>query len=216
VLLQVWDTGCGIAENDIGKIFDEFYQVGNPQRNREAGLGLGLSICQRAMALLGGEIGCRSTLGRGSVFELSIPIDQEQLPIEHFSVQHELDSKPDKRLFKNKRVVVLEDDQLVAEGMINLLQGLGAHVLHFQNAEVALLHEGTVEADYFVVDYALERELTGAAFLRAVQSKTAKPIKGVIVTGETSSRFIEGIADLPWPVLHKPISFHQLAGALKS
>ena len=85
VLLQVWDTGCGIAEADIDKIFDEFYQVNNPQRNREAGLGLGLSIGQRAMALLGDKINCHSEVGRGSVFEFMLPLDMDHQRVEHFS-----------------------------------------------------------------------------------------------------------------------------------
>lgn len=214
VLLQVWDTGCGIAEADIGKIFDEFYQVGNPQRNREAGLGLGLSICQRATALMRSEITCRSTPGRGSVFELPIPLDQDRQVVERFSSRRKSYVVSDESLFEGKRIAVLEDDQLVAEGMVSLLQGLGADILYFQNAEEALKHEDITTADYFVVDYSLSKELTGTAFLQALQGKTEKPIKGVIVTGETSLNFIEGIADLPWPVLHKPVNHSMLAAAL--
>jgi len=216
VLLQVWDTGCGIEDKDIGKIFDEFYQVGNPQRNREAGLGLGLSICQRAMSLLGGEITCRSSLGRGSVFELSIPLDQEHQAVEKFIEPRESDVILDAHVFEGKRVVLLEDDYLVAEGMAKLLQGRGADVLHFSNAKEALRHKDIAAADYFVVDYSLGHGLTGIAFLQALQGKTEKPIKGVIVTGETSLNFIEGIADLPWPVLHKPINYAKLSSVLSS
>jgi len=83
VLLQVWDTGIGIAGTDLPNIFDEFFQVSNPQRNREAGLGLGLSIAQRAVALLGGRIACRSLPGRGSVFEFSLPLDDRNTRRRH-------------------------------------------------------------------------------------------------------------------------------------
>jgi PAS domain S-box-containing protein len=216
VLLQVWDTGCGIAEADIDKIFDEFYQVSNPQRNREAGLGLGLSICQRAIALLDGEITCRSNFGRGSVFELSLPLDREQQAVEHVAEPGEFKVVSDKNLFDGKRIVVLEDDWLVAEGMIHLLEGVGAEVLHFENAEEAFMRKDIASADFFVVDYSLGSDLTGAAFLQALQSKSSTPVKGVIVTGETSSKFIEGIAGMPWPVLHKPINYAKLAAALSS
>ena len=72
------------------------------------------------------------------------------------------------------------------------------------------------DADYFVADYSLGEELTGAEFLQEMQRKAGYPIKGVIVTGETSSRFIEGIAGLPWPVLHKPVNYAKLAAALSS
>lgn len=214
VLLQVWDTGCGISQENLEKIFDEFYQVGNPQRDREAGLGLGLSICQRAMGLLGERITCRSKLGRGSVFEFSLPLDHDHQMIEHFPEPGNTSELPN--LFYGKRIVVLEDDWLVAEGMINLLQGVGAEVLHFQNAEDAFKHKEIAAADYFVVDYSLGKEITGVAFLQAMESMTGKAIKGVIVTGETSSKFIEGIAGLSWPVLHKPINFAKLTAALNT
>jgi PAS domain S-box-containing protein len=215
VLLQVWDTGCGIVQADIDKIFDEFYQVGNPQRNREAGLGLGLSIGRRAMALLGNKITCSSEVGRGSVFELMLPLDMEHQRVEHFSEPENAGEAADKNMFDGKRIVVLEDDKLVAEGLICLLQGVGAEVLHFHNAEEAL-QQGDIAAEYFLVDYSLGTKLTGAEFLQEIQRRSGKPIKGVIVTGETSSTFIEGIAGLSWPVLHKPVNYAKLAAALNS
>ena len=52
----MWDTGVGIAESDLGRIFDEFVQLGNPERDRRKGLGLGLSIARRSVALLGSGI----------------------------------------------------------------------------------------------------------------------------------------------------------------
>jgi len=63
VLFQVWDTGMGISDEHIKHIFDEFYQVSNPQRDRSGGLGLGLAISKRAIKLLGSEIRCRSQTG---------------------------------------------------------------------------------------------------------------------------------------------------------
>ena len=215
VLLQVWDTGCGIAEADIDKIFDEFYQVGNPQRNREAGLGLGLSIGQRAIALLSGKINCRSEVGRGSVFEFMLPLDMEDQGVEHFSEPDKAGKVADQSLFDGKRVVVLEDDVLVADGLICLLQGVGAEVMHFPNAEEALQHDG-IAADYYLVDYSLGMKLTGAEFLQEMQRRTGNPIKGIVVTGETSSRFMEGISGLPWPVLHKPVNYAKLVAALSA
>ena len=68
VRLEVWDTGCGIAEHERERVFDEFYQVGNPERLRSAGLGLGLSIVRRLTRLLGIELRMTSRLVRGSRF----------------------------------------------------------------------------------------------------------------------------------------------------
>ncbi|MDO8925505.1 MAG: PAS domain S-box protein [Sideroxyarcus sp.] len=215
VLLQVWDTGCGIAEADLPFIFDEFYQANNPQRNREAGLGLGLSICQRAMSLLGGEVSCRSRLGHGSVFELSIPLNGRPGHLGHITAKTSpvgtfaLDT-----LLHGKRVVVLEDDALVSNGLLNLLQGLGAEALLFADAEAALRHAGTDAADFYIVDFALSGELTGIDFLNTVQREHHAPIRSVIITGETSSGFISSTRDIPWPVLHKPVNLSKLLSTL--
>lgn len=216
VLLQVWDTGIGIAEPDIDHIFDEFFQAANPQRSREGGLGLGLSICQRAMTLLGCRVACRSRPGRGSVFELCLPLDGGG----DRSVPPGFDTVPDEAAgaleIGGKRAVIVEDDALVAAGMTNLLQGLGAEVRHFPNAEEALRHGDTGDADFFVADYALGGALTGLQFLEAVQQRQQAPIRAIVLTGETSSQFIGKIASSPWPVLHKPVNYAKLASILFS
>lgn len=67
-LIQVWDTGIGIVPEHIDLIFDEYFQVGNPERDNAKGLGLGLSIAKRLAQALGSRISCRSRLGKGTVF----------------------------------------------------------------------------------------------------------------------------------------------------
>ncbi|MDX1384779.1 MAG: PAS domain-containing sensor histidine kinase, partial [Thermoanaerobaculia bacterium] len=69
--IQVWDTGIGIPEKDQARIFDEFFQVDNPARRRQSGLELGLAIVQRLSALLDHPVAFRSTVARGSVFEVT-------------------------------------------------------------------------------------------------------------------------------------------------
>lgn len=71
--IEVWDTGVGIPEECRADIFEEFTQLGNPERDREKGLGLGLAVVARLAALLGGRVSVASTVGRGSVFRLHLP-----------------------------------------------------------------------------------------------------------------------------------------------
>ena len=73
-LIQVWDTGIGIAPEQLDLIFEEFFQAGNSERNRAKGAGLGLAIVKRVSEALGNRVSCRSRLGRGSVFEISLPL----------------------------------------------------------------------------------------------------------------------------------------------
>lgn len=76
-LIQVWDTGIGIAPEHIETIFDEYFQVGNPQRDPARGLGLGLSIVRRLAKTLGCQVSCRSRPGKGTVFEFGVPLAGE-------------------------------------------------------------------------------------------------------------------------------------------
>ena len=73
-LIQVWDTGIGIAPEHLELIFDEYYQVENRERDNEKGVGLGLTIVARKAALIGAQVSCRSLGRRGSVFELRVPL----------------------------------------------------------------------------------------------------------------------------------------------
>jgi PAS domain S-box-containing protein len=214
VLFQVWDTGIGIEQSDLRAIFDEFYQVGNRQRNREAGLGLGLSICTRALEVLGSEVRCRSQFGRGSVFSFSLPLVSDS-PLNP-SKQTDL-LRPDSNddwIWLGKRIMVLEDDPLVSSGLLNLLREVGADASHFETAEAALSSAGIGAVDYFIVDYSLGGELTGLDFLHAVQVQQEHPVRAVVITGETSSDFMRRMASSPWPVLHKPVTFAKLVSAL--
>ncbi|MFZ3017419.1 MAG: MASE1 domain-containing protein [Gallionella sp.] len=212
VLLQVWDTGIGIADVYQPHIFDEFYQVANPQHSREGGLGLGLSICRRAMSLLEGKIVCRSRPVHGSVFELTLPLNSE--PASARSLDSSASNAADELWASGKRIVVVEDDVLVATGMATLLQGLGAEVRHFINAEEALSHDDIADADYFIVDYSLGGKLSGFQFLETLQHRQHTLIRAVILTGETSSQFIRSVEDSPWPVLHKPANYVRIAACL--
>lgn len=74
IQVQVWDSGIGIAPDQLERIFDDFYQIGNGERDRARGLGLGLGIVRRTAALLGHRITARSWLSRGSVFTIHLPL----------------------------------------------------------------------------------------------------------------------------------------------
>jgi len=214
VIIQVWDTGIGIAADDLGSIFDEFYQVGNQARNREGGLGLGLSICQRAMALLGSAVTCRSRPGKGSVFEFSLRLHGEDRNLAHLPVDSLPVSADSKMLVNGKQITLLEDDALVVVGLTELLRGLGAEVRHFESAEEALRHPDSAAADFYIVDFSLAGKMNGLQFLQRLHATMHTPIRAVIVTGETSSQFIDATSDAMWPVLHKPINYAKLASAL--
>ena len=70
--IQIWDTGVGIPEEQLQDIFEEYHQLDNSARDRNLGLGLGLSIVRRLGILLDHPVKVRSRLGKGSVFAIEV------------------------------------------------------------------------------------------------------------------------------------------------
>jgi len=208
-LIQVWDTGIGIAPDHLGTIFDEYFQVGNPQRDRTQGLGLGLAIVKRVASLLGSQINCHSRLGKGSRFEVSVPLADEA---EQEADDHS--SKPAAGIaasspFAGSRVVVIEDDVMAAKALELLLGAYGMHVTTYPSAEQALADARSAHADFYVVDFRLPG-MNGNQFLDEMQKRAKRPIKATLLTGEASHDAIGTAHALRWKVLFKPIELATL------
>jgi ActR/RegA family two-component response regulator/anti-sigma regulatory factor (Ser/Thr protein kinase) len=217
-LVQVWDTGPGIAEEHIEKIFDEFYQVTEGTRDRPKGLGLGLAIVRRTAELLGCQVACRSRPGRGTVFEISLPpgsvrsIDYgEQTPWRMMSTD-----RPRAVVLAGRRFVVVEDDRLVAEALAAWLSGHQAVVSVFATAEAALASPAADVADCFVVDHQLAGALSGVDFLSAMHARRGGQFRAVLVTGNTDGAQADLVGRGPWPLLFKPTSPTDILAALSA
>jgi signal transduction histidine kinase len=74
VRISIFDTGCGIAENDQEKVFEKFRQADGSITREIAGSGLGLAICRELASMLAGTIGLESEVEKGSTFWLDIPV----------------------------------------------------------------------------------------------------------------------------------------------
>ena len=205
VLLQVWDTGVGIGPEHLEKIFEEFYQIHNPERDRNKGLGLGLAIVRRTAALMGAAVCCRSRLGRGTVFEFRLPVFD---PVRHGkgpAPTRAPDEVTDLRRIKGKRFVVVEDDEQLARSLEVWLQNIGAEVQRYADAESALSLCSVEEIDYFITDFRLPGMLDGIVFLNEVRRMLSRPVPAVLITGDTSAAFIAQASVSGWPVLFKPV-----------
>lgn len=200
VRLQVWDTGPGISPEHQQRMYEEFYQGDNPQRDRTQGLGLGLAIVRRICALLDLKISCRSQVGRGTVMEVVLPRSCDEV-VEQALTQ-------EKVLLPNLqglRFVVVEDSREVKAALTVWLESMGVAVSAYARAEDALAAPDLLSADFFLSDYRLPGDLTGIDFLNAVQARCDKAIHGILLTGDTSTGFIEMATASGWPILFKPL-----------
>jgi signal transduction histidine kinase/ActR/RegA family two-component response regulator len=210
LLIQVWDTGIGIAPEHMRAIFDEYFQVSNPQRDSTKGLGLGLAIVRRVAAILGCRIACRSRAGKGSVFEVSVPLAREKTPRLAAKTDGEDASSP----LAGIRVIVIEDDPMAAKAVEVSLGSCGMEVISFPSAEAALADEGIEAGDFYIVDYRLPG-VNGRDLLDAIRERSQRSIKAVLLTGEIPDDSTPDARFSDWHVLLKPIDLAALVAEIQ-
>jgi len=126
--LEVWDSGPGLNEEQIPMIFQEFYQVDNPERDARKGLGLGLSIVARLAQMLGHFIDVRSQPGRGSLFALELPCAPALPAGTHAAPRVTMVSAlPSFDLAAN--VLVVDRDEQARDELCQLLTGWGCRTV---------------------------------------------------------------------------------------
>ncbi len=182
--LEVWDTGIGIEASEHDRIFEEFYQVGNPERNSRKGLGLGLSIVRRLAGLLGSVVTVSSVRGRGSVFRLRIPLGRAPQ-----GAPPQTDgAAPRPGDLSGRLVVVVEDETAVLRGMETLLAGWGAAVVACSSlAEVADRARRLERApDLVIADYRLREGHIGTQAIASLRERFRAAIPAIIVSGSTT------------------------------
>lgn len=214
-LIQVWDTGIGIAPDHLGTIFDEYYQVGNPQRDRAKGLGLGLAIANQVAAVLGSRIRCYSIPGKGSRFEIRVPLAGESEQATEGGASVPAAGIASSSPIVGSRVVAVEDDDMAANALKISLGALGLNAAIYASAEDALTQAGIEDADFYIVDYRLPG-LNGIQFLDEIQKRAQRPIKATLLTGETNQGAINIVSPRRWKVLFKPIDTATLVAEMEA
>ena len=218
-VIQVWDTGIGIDALYGDQIFEECFQVGNILQDRNKGLGIGLSIARRMARLLDGEVYYHSKPGSGSVFEIVLPLDERShvtrapglLP------DNAAEDEPDDNNYASVigwRVIVVDDDPMVAKSIQLLLESMDVRVQVFPSAERALSSPGILGADFYISDFSLPGA-NGLQLLDAIAQRSSTPIKAVLLTGETAPERVAQAVNSRWQVLFKPANLAKLLAAMK-
>ena len=206
VEIQILDTGIGIDAVLFPKIFQEFYQVHNVARDREQGLGLGLSIVQRLVGLLGARLEVQSVVGRGSRFTVELPrtVARSALPLPAPTFAH----LPQ----KHKTVLIIDDDRTVLDAVGLLLSSSGHTVISTLSLEqaIAAAAEHSMTIDLILADYRLAENVTGADAIHAVIARLGRAVPAVIITGDTSPDRIREASASGFRLMHKPIDPDQL------
>lgn len=209
VRIQVWDTGPGIAKDQLTAIFEEFHQVGNLERDRRQGLGLGLAIVDRLAKLLDHPIHVRSTLGKGSLFEILVPLAPDGAAIP-------TDEEPPPLVGgEGERVLVIDDDPTVLDGVAGLLTEQGYEVVTATDGDAALTKLDDRPPRLVLADFRLKGEETGSDAIRRLGRRFGVTLPGILLTGDTSPTRIREASDSGYRLLHKPLGPQALLSAMR-
>lgn len=203
--LTVSDTGCGIDPDDQDKVFEEFYQVANPERDRSRGLGLGLAIVRRLAELLGLNLRFESEPGRGTRFTLSLPAEAARAQAR--PVTRQLSTLAD------LRVLVVDDERQVREGMTVLLELLGCSVNTAAGTEEAGALVSEDRPDLALVDLRLRDGDSGFQTIDMLRELYPE-LPAIIISGDTAPDRLQQAKAAGVPMLSKPVLLEPLKAAI--
>ena len=208
VRIEVWDTGRGIATDQIGAIFQEFNQLGVQRAAERKGVGLGLAIVDRIANMLDYSLQVRSQPGRGSVFSIDVPL--APLPVREQRTSAAATTFGDP--LPGCRLLVLDNESSILLSMAALLGQWGCCVLTAANLEEAVEALGDEPPAVILADYHLDHEVTGWEVAQALRERFARDIPVVMITADRSDECRQALQGFGVPVLNKPVK----AGKMRS
>jgi two-component system, sensor histidine kinase len=210
VRIEVQDTGVGIPADQIAYIYDEFYQVGVPANSSRDGYGLGLSIVQRLVKLLGLRLEVTSEVGAGSVFSLVLPLGASLA-----AAGEPLVPAPAPLSTGTGSVLLVEDDPGVRDATRMLLKVEGYRVTAVASLAEALRAMSEEAADLLITDYHLRDGELGTEVITRLRARWGADLKAVLITGDTSAVVKELSGDPHLRVTSKPVDAEELLTLLQ-
>jgi signal transduction histidine kinase len=214
---QVSDTGVGISREHLSRIFEEFTQLHNPERDRFKGTGLGLAISKRLVEAMGGTIGVQSIEGRGSTFTVTLPksivvasSDADR------AARRIVPDLPDPTL-TGLRVLLVEDHVSTRWATSQILLAEGAIVLEAADGTRAMGMLYQADADVILLDMMLP-DMDGLRILEAIRDKRPTRLRKIFVlTGDATTERVSQVTQLGADgIVSKPIDVDGLIKLLRT
>ena len=202
VVIEVWDTGCGISDDQMSLIYEDFYQIENKERDRGKGLGLGLALAKRLSESLEHKIVSKSTFGSGSCFSVLVNIGEKTVD------ENQDESFMNIMNLSGANILLVEDDMDVLKATKQLLESWGCKVKTARNKDevMNLIKENPYDnPDIILADNRLPGDSSGIDITYLIQEKLQASIPCVIMTGDVERNHVQSIIDQGFPVLLKPI-----------
>ncbi|QGM44264.1 ATP-binding response regulator [Methylocystis heyeri] len=210
--VEVWDTGRGIPAERHKQVFQEFYQLGNPERDRSKGLGLGLAIVHRLSSLLGCRVTLCSREGKGSAFKIEAPLAHRGLR----------SAAPAREAHEGATacglILVIDDEAAIQQAMTSLLAGWGHEVIAAGSCAEMLERVAIcpLRPDLIISDYRLRAGENGIAVVERLRLEYNDDIPAMLITGDTAPDRLKEAQESGLLLLHKPLSNGKLRAAIRN
>lgn len=206
-VIRIRDSGVGIPTEMHDKVFDEFFQIDNPERDRSKGFGLGLATVKMMAQLIQAGVSFNSNTQDGTEFELRLPLgdpSKERPKSEEAKGLH--DSLSDLLVF------VVDDDKDNLLSMKSLLESWGISARGFENCKQieSELSQGNEKPDLIVSDLRLKGNKSGVDIICLIREAFLEDIPAIVVTGDTDPDRVELALKANTEVLYKPVDTRQL------
>jgi len=204
VRIDVSDTGVGIPANKQQAIYTEFFQLGNPQRDRSKGLGLGLAIVERIAKLLDHPIKVYSIPDEGSTF--SILVEQgDATAVQSQQVQA---VEAQQNAYNDLTIVMVDDEASIREGMQALFETWGCRIIATATLDEAIddLTTQQLTPDGIIADFRLAGTQTGIHVIQKLHAEYGDRIPALIVTGDIEVDRLREVNESGFQLLHKPVA----------
>ncbi len=213
-LFTVEDTGAGMSEDFLPKLFDPYEREVRFGAKEVMGTGLGMPIVKNLVTRMGGQISVTSTLGRGTTFSVTLPFDVGEAPA------HVQEERHEEVQLEGRRILLAEDNFLNMEIATELLQMRGAKVTPAENGRIAVEKFQAAEPYFFdaiLMDMQMP-EMDGCEAARAIRVLDRTDAQCVPIIALTANAFAEDINRTAQAGMNahlaKPINIEQLCGTL--
>lgn len=204
--LIIQDTGRGIPSSEQERVFEEFYQIGNPERDRSRGLGLGLSIVKRLTALLQMPLSIASEEGVGT--RMTLRLNTCEAPMDAAPM-----TAPTGADLPACHVLVLDDEPAILMAMQTLLTAHGCRVSVAETTDEAMSLVNQERPDLVLADFRLRGAESGIKAIRKLRQRWPD-LPALLVSGDTAGHRLQEAQEAGLTLLHKPVSVDALLRAM--
>jgi signal transduction histidine kinase/CheY-like chemotaxis protein len=196
IRVEVWDTGPGIAEDELQNIFEEFHRL----ENKKTGAGLGLAIVDRVSQILDHPVNVRSIVGKGSVFSIDVPIGTEIVEMPQVNKLEASD-------LSGVIVAIVDNDATVLSAVETYLQEWGCTVLTGVTGDelIEQLSWSSFSPDIILADFHLDAGVTGPDVVNRVRRIYGKSLPAIIISADHTEEMRISLADAGLKFLSKPV-----------